>query len=235
MAAATFTWCDLSTFRPSVTKPFYSRLLGWHFDGTGDYDLAAVGKAEVAAVFQMPGNLQKIGMPSFWMSYISVTNVSETVEIARGSGGRIELERSDHALIRDPLGAGFTVYSGAWSVSPEVHGTRAGHAYFCSDISAVEEFYNRLFGWTFDAHGDDVWRVGSPDGMTLAFAYQQPDTVRGKEQYWAVLFRVDDLPASTEAAMASGATGHVSTVLQQGPAALIYDPDGAAFFLIEQA
>lgn len=233
MAAPTFTWCDLSTFRPSVTKPFYARLFGWQFDGTSDYDYASVGGAEVAAVFQMPDKLREIGMPSFWMSYVSVPDVAAKVEIARGSGGRIELERPDHALIRDPLGAGFTVYQDAQPAMPDGLGTRAGHAYFCSDIAAVEPFYKALFGWEFDALGESVWRVRSQDGEQMCFAYQLPDAVRGKEQYWAVLFNTGSLASATETALSAGATGHVSTVLQEGPASLIHDPDGAAFFLIE--
>lgn len=235
MAAPTFTWCDLSTFRPSITKPFYSRLFGWQFDGASDYDYASIGGAEVAAVFQMPDKLREIGMPSFWMSYVSVPDVAAAVGVARGSGGRIELERSDHALIRDPLGAGFTVYQGPRSGTQAGSGGRAGHAYMCADIAAVAPFYKALFGWEFEAMDGSVWQVRSQDGEQICFAYQLPDAVRGKEQYWAVLFNVANLASATETALSAGATHHVSTELQEGPVSLIHDPDGAAFFLIETA
>ena len=46
MAHGEFIWCDLSTFRPDVTKPFYSELFGWSYDGLTPsdgtaYDVAA--------------------------------------------------------------------------------------------------------------------------------------------------------------------------------------------------
>ena len=230
-AQPNFTWCDLSTFRPQVTKAFYNRLFDWRFDGAGDYEYAQIGDHQVGAIFVMPQKLQQIGMPSFWMSYASVQDVAATVAKARDLGARIELEDPAYALIRDPLGAGFTFHSGLRPHSATGHGTRAGHAYFCSDLSVVEPFYRELFGWRFEALDGATWRIKTADGTIVAIAYQQPDEIRGKEQYWAVLFNVSDMNvASRTATEAGGST--MELALWDGPAHLVHDPDGAALFLV---
>lgn len=232
--APNFTWCDLSTFRPQVTKAFYNRLFDWRFDGAGDYEYAQIGDHQVGAIFVMPHKLQQIGMPSFWMSYVSVQDVAATVAKARDLGARIELEDPAYALIRDPLGAGFTVHGGLRPPAGQGHGTRAGHTYFCSDLSGVEPFYRDLFGWRFDALAADTCQIMSGRDA-VAIAYQQPDEIRGKEQYWAVLFAVGDMARALDTARAAGATDDLEVTLWDRPAHLVRDPDGAAFFLVDAA
>ncbi|MEM9062579.1 MAG: VOC family protein [Pseudomonadota bacterium] len=229
-----FTWCDLSTFRPQVTKAFYNRLFGWRFEGPDDYDYALLETSEVAALFVMPDNLQQIGMPSFWMSYISVDDVAGTVAKARDLGGRIELEDPAYALIRDPLGAGFTVHGGLRPSALAVPGSRAGHAYFCSDTTTVMPFYETLFGWQYQLLGSDTWQISTASGEPVCYAYQQPDEIRGKEQYWSVLFAVDDIDSASETAIAAGDTGTQPVELYDRPARLLYDPDGAALFVVPE-
>ena len=64
----------------------------------------------------MPEKFQSIRMPSFWMSYIHVQNIEETVRVAKANGAIIEVSPEAApggglvALIRDPAGAGFTCY-----------------------------------------------------------------------------------------------------------------------------
>ncbi|MEM7746512.1 MAG: VOC family protein, partial [Pseudomonadota bacterium] len=112
------------------------------------------------------------------------------------------------------------------------HGTRAGHAYFCSDLSAVQPFYQALFGWTYRSVGGDAWQIATAAGDRVCFAYQQPDEIRGKEQYWGIFFAVDDLDAAADTTIAAGGTGCQPVELCDRPARLIYDPDGAALFLV---
>ena len=57
-------------------------------------------------------------MPSFWMSYIQVDSVEETVRIAEQYDAKVEIKPQPapgggvFALIRDPAGAGFTCFEG---------------------------------------------------------------------------------------------------------------------------
>jgi len=42
-------------------------------------------------MYTMPEKFQKIGMPSFWMSYIQVSNIEDTVRKAEEHGAIIEI------------------------------------------------------------------------------------------------------------------------------------------------
>ncbi|MEM8793853.1 MAG: VOC family protein [Pseudomonadota bacterium] len=233
MSTDTLVWCDLSAYRPDVVKRFYSDLFGWNWSG-GDYDIASVGPDPVAAIYQMPPKFMDMGMPSFWMSYIAVADVAATVETARAHDGIIELAAEDHALIRDPLGAGFTVHSGLGETAPTglARGHRHGHGYFCSDLGKVTGFYEALFGWRFRAVPDGYSEILTHGGAVVATAMELPEDVRGKEQYWAVRFSVSDLDTAERSARAAGAAETQRSDLPEGPAVLVFDPDGAALFLV---
>ena len=112
-----FIWADLSSYEPEKTKRFYESVFGWNYYDSNNYLTAYNGNVEVVGLYQTPVKFQQMKMPSFWMSYIQVESVSETVEKARELGGIIELVDLENsiggvALIRDVLGAGFTVYEG---------------------------------------------------------------------------------------------------------------------------
>lgn len=225
MTHGSFIWADLSTFRPATTLRFYQDLFDWRID-PGDYAVAQTSAAPVAGIYLMPDRFAKMGMPSFWMSYIAVDSVAQAVDTARALGGRVELGPADfegggqYALIRDPLGAGFTVYQGD---ALQGGGNRLGHALFVSDASAVIPFYQGLFGW--DISGSEI----RAKERVIAHLYEEPDAAkRGTEQYWAVLFagRSDRI-----AALGGAVIG--TTDLHQGTATLAQDPDGAAFLVLD--
>ena len=123
MQKGDFVWCDLSTISAKSTNSFYVESFGWTYgtksqpDGS-DYHIALTAKQASAGIFEIPEKFQKMGMTSFWMSYVALENIVETVGEARCLGGKVEMgpipfsERASIALIRDPLGAGFTVYEG---------------------------------------------------------------------------------------------------------------------------
>lgn len=238
MQHGTFIWADLSSFRPEVTKEFYRKVMGWRFD---DY-VASVAAGPVAGLYEMPAKFQAINMPSFWMSYIAVDDVSAVTEIAKAKGGKVELGPAPfegggtYALIRDPLGAGFTVYSGsAFEGGATGLGARAGHGLFVSDASAVTGFYTALFGWEFSNAKAGVSEI-LLDGACIAHVHEIPDpAVRGKEQYWGVYFQVSDLQAIAAKISAMGGEIVAEIDLPEGPAILARDPDGGAFFLLGSA
>ena len=232
-----FIWCDLSTFRPDVTQPFYDDLLGWRFFG-GDYAIAESGGQPTAALFPMPQKFREIGMPSFWMSYIGVRDVEAAVATAETMGGKVEIGPSSfegggrYALIRDPLGAGFTVYEGnALGDGRPVPGGRRTHGLFVSEAARVMPFYEAVFGWTFGREQAGTRQI-LRDGHPIAHLHDVPDpAVRGKEEYWAILF---DAPRGAGAGLDSLGGRRVAEVdLPEGRATLAADPDGGHFFLLE--
>ncbi len=242
-----FVWCDLSTFNVDATRAFYERLFGWTYqtmtqpDGA-PYHIAYAGQAECAAIFEMPETFQKIGLPSFWMSYIQVDDIERTVAQAREWGGTVEVgplpfgDGASIALIRDPLGAGFTVWHGD-GLSPRAAraapGQMAWNALTVSDARAVIPFYEALFGWRIDADADadGCHAVHSADGREISAIQELPDALRGPHQYWAVHFAVADPAEAKRRVVAGGGDILYEEPGRPNAAVLARDPDGAAFYL----
>ena len=214
-----FVWTDLSTFDMNHARTDYAKLFGWRFWDDPAYDFATLGEEPVAAVFPMPAALAKINMPSFWMSYVAVVDVDVVVEKARAHDGAIiEVEPQAFgddaivALIRDPMGAGFTVYQG-----PEIGQSASGvgrvmeRYYHAPDINAVASFYKDLFGWTFQPMGTDPWPtfvIADHYGAPVAVAEQIPDEIRGKFRYWMPCFGVADTSRATQTLQTQGGAVH---------------------------
>lgn len=236
MPHGSFIWADLSSFRTDITRKFYSDLLGWRFD---DY-AASTSFGPVAGLYEMPAKFQAINMPSFWMSYIAVDDVAKAVEIADANGGKVEVGPipfeggGEMALIRDPLGAGFTVYKGtALSSSAKGSGAKLGHGLFVSDASAVTGFYEQLFGWDFLPTTDGAHEILS-GGKRIAHLYAIPDeAIRGKEQYWAVYFGTPSLANARQKVVAAGGEILAETEIHEGKTLIVRDPDGGTFWLLE--
>ncbi|WP_371225749.1 VOC family protein [Roseovarius sp. 2305UL8-3] len=239
MAHGDFIWCDLSAYDPPRAMRFYAGVFGWRWSGadeSGTY-LASAGGAPVASLYQMPEKFMQMGMPSFWMSYIAVDDAEAVVEQAKLLGGKVELGPADYpgggryALIRDPLGAGFTVLQGeAGSVAGTTPGLRAGHGLFVSDIEAIQPFYEALFGWSFGTVEAGIAQVHLR-GTVLFHCHEIPDpAVRGKEEYWAVLFAQ---ATGLESITAAGGEIITEMSLPEGDAVLARDPSGAAFVILK--
>ena len=242
MALGEFIWCDLSTFRPDVTKPFYTELFGWAYEGLTQpdgtaYDVAGTAHGASAAIYQMPLKFIEIGMPSFWMPYIDVEDINAACETALSLGGRVEIgpiswgDFGQVALLRDPLGAGFTVMQGGMLDTSAITPT-SGHAMafalYVSDADAVSDFYNALFGWSLTPQATAAsFNVMSKTGAQVAELHQMPDEERGKEQFWSIQFATEDLAGSKATLLAQG-----GEVVFEGEGTLLArDPDGGAFFL----
>lgn len=238
-----FTWIDLSTFDVTQAVEFYRSVFHWDVeeDVLGYLDCSVSGDP-CAGIFEMPELFQKIGMPSFWMTYISVEDITSAVAKARQLGGRIELEQTDArgkiALIRDPAGAGFTCYEGAAKsaiASKPEHGRWLWSELFVSDLSRIKVFYEELFLWRFEPD------VGTPDrqfirnnrGDRIGAVQVASNDMKGEKEFWAVFFAVDD--ARTTISAVSGAGGQVvyDYPTSDGRHFLATDPQGAAFFVTQ--
>ena len=239
-----FIWCDLSAYRPEEAMDFYGKLLGWRFEGDAQsYYYASSGADAVAGIFDMPAFFRKINMPSFWMSYIQVASVDAAVATATTAGGKVELEDQFGddgriALIRDPLGAGFTVYEGAMqpgASGANKPGLRAGHS--------LHIFRRRRRGEPSTApcsageaeNWNGARRFLHPDGHSVAEIYESTSEERGGFEYWGVAFSVSDLDAAEREIAANGGKVFRRADLAQGEAIAAADMDDAAFFAVQAA
>ena len=243
-----FHWCDLSAYNVERAKNFYGELLGWRFTETAQpdgapYHIAWTDDGESAGLFAMPVKFRDMGMPSFWMSYIQADDIDRVVERARELGGKVEFGPQDFgagaaiALIRDPLGAGFTVYQGE-DLSPRQDNAHPGHLAWnvlhVSDASAVAGFYERLFDWQIlpDPSAENSYSIRNAIGAPISAIYVQSDVERGGYQYWGVFFAVRDLDEAKARLSELGGTVLSEETTATGRVLAAQDGDGAAFFLI---
>ena len=234
-----FIWTDLSTFDMAAARKDYAALFGWQFSNDANYDFASAGSEQVSAVFPMPAPLVKINMPSFWMSYVHVQDLDKTVQAARAHDGVIiEVEPqafnadSRIALVRDPSGAGFTLYEGP-DITPRWQGPGAVimRYHHLPDIGLIRDFYADLFGWTFEPGGKDPWPIYDirhPDGSLVAKAEEVPFEISGKFRYWMPCFAVHS-NTDTRARL-EHLGGSVATKLTMDRL-LVHDQQGAHFMI----
>ena len=225
-------WRDLSSYDPDRAAAFYARALGWRVTSEkGGYRVFATAQGDIGGLFAMPEKFRQIKMPAFWMSYFAVSDVVVTVAQAGALGGRVELgpepgpSGGRFALIRDPLGAGFTVFEDA----PFQSTAPARHFLCVSEASQVMPFYEALFDWRFvpQTGGQTILKEERKLGDLLEI----PDpAVRGKEQYWGIVF-----PGSVSQVRTAGGHLEAEISLPDGVVSLMRDPDGAAFLVDERA
>ncbi|NOE33224.1 MULTISPECIES: VOC family protein [unclassified Ruegeria] len=239
MANGHFLWTDLSTYDMRAARVDYAGIFNWAFGEEDTYDFATIGGQEVAAVFPMPDRLAKMNMPSFWMSYVHVDDLDAKVEQARThQGAIIEVEPQTFgdaariALVRDPSGAGFTMYEG-----PDIQAGAPGAGKVISrfhhvpDIKLIAPFYADLFGWRFEKSSASPWPrydIRHPDGSVVAEAEEVPEAIRGKFRYWMPCFGVKSEDDSIRQIKVRDGRHHND--LPEGRA-LVSDRQGAHFMI----
>lgn len=230
-----FVFTDLSTYDISTAKRFYSKVFNWsYFGNDSDYLVAQHIRKEIAGLYETPEKFKEMNMPSFWMSYIQVSNVETTVGLAKDLGGIIELvdlksSMGKIALIRDPLGAGFTVYEGNQLNSRYQNRKNSliWNELFVSDVSKVKPFYEGLFDWELNKTTTSKYNIIS--NSTIIGGVQEVDnTVKGKYEYWGVFFGVEDVVNTQKIVEEQGGT----VVYQDDVFTLCTDPFGAMFHLV---
>ncbi len=236
MQSNTMIFADLSTYTPQKTIAFYESVFAWKYYQDSGYYVAYKGDREVVGLYETPEKFKQMRMPHFWMTYIQVSDVAATVEKARELGGIIELVDENNpvgpvALIRDPQGAGFTIYGGdqLHTRTEAEANTLVWNELHVSDMSKIIPFYQGIFDWTFHEVSKDYYQIHDSQGTHLADASQIPNEYKGKYEYWVCTFGVSDLEATRQKILAHG--GQI--VSDEGEKVLFTDNSGQAFFYIQ--
>lgn len=229
-----FVFTDLSTYDMKVAERFYSNVFGWHYQGSDTYRVALADGEEVSGLYETPQKFKDMNMPSFWMPYIQVKNVKATVDKAKALQGIVELVDEKQAvgkiaLIRDPLGAGFTVYEGSQLNARFDHKPNAfvWSELIISDFSKIQAFYEGLFDWSFKAVSDHRFYIHSKKRQRIGAIQEVSNAIKGKMEYWTVFFGVADLSHTKANILAAGG----SLVYEDESSMLLADPFGAVFSL----
>lgn len=245
MKDSNFVWTDLSTFDLIAAKKFYSKIFGWDYQAEEGYHIGYVEEHQAAGIFTMPEKFQKIGLPSFWMSYISVTDIDTVVAQAQQMGGIIEVKPTDFmgqgkiALIRDPSGAGFTVWEGSEIGGKDASGTPGRMAWnelYVSDAALVLDFYRTVFGWSFTldrSYNGERYDIRNGNGTVIAALEVMPNEIKGKHEFWIPYFAVEDLDKALILITNEGGKIVNQSEIGDCKLAMATDPQGAAFALVE--
>ena len=233
-----FIFCDLSTYDFDVAKDFYSKIFGWTYHDAGNgYSVAHLSDDEISGLYETPQKFKEMKMPSFWMSYIQVNNLQETVSKARELGGIIELVDENSpigqiALIRDPLGAGFTVYEGDQLNARYTSKRNAlvWNELFVSDMNAAVPFYQGIFNWKINSNKDGRSMIMNGKNETIGAIQQSSDATKGKYEYWGIFFLVDNRERVKKEALSQGG----SLIYEDDEFTALADPFGAFFHILDK-
>jgi predicted enzyme related to lactoylglutathione lyase len=248
-APGTFCWPELSSKDQKGAETFYTALFGWQMKQTpmgpdSHYTIFTKGDESVAAAAQMDGDMQG-RVPSHWLSYVSVANVDQSLEQAKGLGATVVagpfdvMEHGRMAVLTDPQGATFAL----WQAYQHPGITRFDEEdslvwteLLTNDTQKAADFYQGLFGWGTEKFpgGMDytVWKRGSESaggmmGITPEMGAMPPN--------WTVYFAVKDADAAVKKAKELGgkAMREPWTVEGVGRIAILQDPQGAVFAILK--
>ncbi len=229
---------DLSSYSPKTSISFYEEVFGWKYYHEYDYFTAYKENQEVVGLYETPDKFKQMRMPHFWMTYIQVNSVDKTVEQAQQLDGIIEMTDTISgygkvALIRDPQGAGFTVYEGDALRSTRTNNeanTLIWNELHVSDINRILPFYQGIFEWDIKDNGYGGVEVYNNQQDHITDILEIPNDYKGKYEYWISSFGVDDLQGTKSKILSLGG----SVIIDEGDRILVTDHSGEAFFYIAQ-
>lgn len=242
-------WVDLSTPDPAAAQQFYSRLFGWKIVDTGEqfghYGIAELDGKQVAGIGgQQPGQEQ----PPAWTTYLATDDIAATAEAITANGGTVvagpfPIEGSGQmAVAQDPAGA----YFGVWQAEGMIGcarvnepGTLIWNECMTRDAPAARAFYGAVFGHTYTDIGvpgmDYTTIDGEGPGSTVGGMGAMGDDMPAQiPPHWMLYFQVTDADATAqEAKDAGGGVAHGPFDTPQGRVAILTDPQGAMFSVIQ--
>ncbi|WP_309571329.1 VOC family protein [Deinococcus sp.] len=246
--AGTPTWFDLSTGKPEESKAFYAALFGWNFEDQGSdfghYHRIRKGSEDIAGL--MPKTPEMAGVPSAWAVYFSSDDVKADAARIGELGGKVmadpmQVMTLGHmTMATDPTGAAFGLWQPlefhGYTVAGE-HGAPAWQEVLTRDSSAARDFYTTLFESSAQAvPGGMTYYTLKKDDVETAGIIQMDDAhwPASVPPHWMTYFAVDDVQQAVEATEANGGTVNVPPFDSPfGKVAVVADPDGAVFSVIQ--
>lgn len=250
-APGTFCWVDLSTTDPEGAKSFYKHLFGWEAedmptgDGGGVYTMFTKGGKYCAAASAMFDEQRDRGIPPHWNSYVAVDDLEVSAGRVAGLGGTLVAEPFDvldagrMAVLQDPSGAVVSMWQANRHPGAQVvgeHGTLTWNELWTAEPGTAGAFYTELFGWAADTqdYESSAYTSFSAGGRQVGGMLPIAPDWGPVPPHWAVYFAVDDCDSATGRGKDLGAEVRMppSDYPGIGRAAILADPQGAAFSII---
>jgi len=246
-----FVWYDLMTGDPKAAEKFYGRLIGWGTQewegGEQSYTMWTNKETPLGGVMEMPAEVREAGAPPHWMAYVEVEDVRAAAARVTEAGGTVLHEPTDipgagsFAVLSDPQGAAFAVYSSASEEAqeppdqPQV-GQFSWNELATSDYKSAFAFYSDLFGWepkeAMDMGEAGIYQIYGSGEESYGGMFNKPEEMPGPPM-WLYYIKVDDVNAAVEKVVELG--GQVINGPTEVPGgdliAQCVDPQGALFAL----
>jgi hypothetical protein len=241
---------ELITPDLASAERFYGGLFGWTFRdieaGRTKYAEALLDGRAVGGMFQRTIPRGQLRQPA-WLSFFAVQDVDATEKLAVQHGARLLFgprsfpNRGRQAVLADPQGAVFAILASSSGDPPDFladPGEWIWSSLITSDPNEAAAFYQTLFDY-------DVFELPSRSGalhlLLASHNYARasvnalPPNGTHAHPTWLNYVRVDDATKITAKAVALGGRVLVAPHedRQGGKVALIADPDGAVFGLLE--
>lgn len=246
-----FSWIDLLTPDAEASRRFYCELFGWTTidnptDQGGVYTQFYCGEDTVAGMGEMSPEMQAMGMPPIWASYVTVEDCDKSVARAQELGASVDMPAMQvmtvgrMAILADPTGARFSLWQpgdhiGAGLVNEPC--SLAWNELLTRDVDGAREFYAALFGWQYEVSPDadnpyvEIRNAGRSNGGILAMGDEFPDEV---PPHWGAYVSVADCDQTLERVTALGGSVEMGPIdIEPGRFAGISDPLGGRLTVIK--
>jgi len=245
-----FVWEELMTTDVASATGFYKKVAGLKttkapFDP--NYTMFQGTKGNMGGLMALPAEAKAGGTPPCWISYIGTPNADETARQAAALGGKIAKAPWDIAdggriaILQDPQGAIFAIYSNPKTTDAPPSHVALGHASWhelaTTDYKAAFGFYQNLFGWQFvndmNMAGTGTYRLFAPNGTKdgVGGIYNKPAGQPGSPA-WLPYLKVANVTAATRTAKSLGAQiMHGPADVPGGMITMAVDPQGVMFAL----
>jgi hypothetical protein len=229
-------WVAVSSASLEESESFYCDLFGWtceEAENMPGYGVFALGGRAVAGAEPARGPV------AGWFTYFASTDLQETARLIRAGGGVVVEDGRGDRLARtcvaaDPSGGVFGVWEGGprpGGVVVDEPGSVTWNELRTEDAEAASAFYAAVFGWRSAPHeepagGYQVLRAGTRS----CGIWQAAGPAR-----WDVYFAVEDADATAHRALELGGAASPARDTPYGRTAVVRDPLGAPFGVIEEA
>ncbi len=235
-----FVWHEQVSSDPKQAQDFYTQLFGW---GTEVFKPGEIDYTMISSGGQSHGGFGKAmegAPPPHWLSHVHVENLDETIEKAKGAGGKLAAgpfemgEVGRIGIIADPQGAYISAYE-PQGEGPASEGVFVWDELGTTDADEAQRFYSEVFGWTAIDPGPEYggYRIFNRGETGVAGFMTLPDA--STPPHWQPYVAVDDPDATTAKAKELGGTALAEPmdVPKVGRIAVLRDPQGATFGIIK--
>ena len=249
--AGQFVWHDLMSTDRDAALDFYTQLFGWTIkevdmgETIGKYPMIHAGEEGIGGAVSLDASH---GVPSHWITYLSVDDVDAACERVKTIGGQVPYAPFDipdtgrTAVVQDSTGAYFSPYKGIdpeWQPSPPRIGTFAWHELMSTDIDRATSFYVDIMGWglrSMDMGPAGIYWLFQREETDVAGGIQMPPDAEAPSN-WLPYIGVADVPATAQKAESLGGKIWVQPTKIGDPVdvhfAVLSSPDGAMFGILE--